>query len=113
MSRGRGQPYDERKYRIDPETGEMLNTTIMWDGDEKIIGTTAVKERLRMRLLDKAKELGGRNLETGMFIKAFTTRGTRYGDVIREVIREFAKLGLMRTKNTGTDKSPRYVYDVV
>ncbi|MEM4703872.1 MAG: hypothetical protein QXJ02_02245 [Candidatus Bathyarchaeia archaeon] len=113
MGSGKGQPYDKRKYRRDPETGKMLNTTIMWDGDEKIVGTTAVKERLRMRLLDKAKELGGRNLETGMFIKAFRTRGPSHGDVIRQVIRELAKLGLMRIRNIGTDRNPRYVYDVV
>jgi len=31
MVRKMGQPYDEREYRRDPETGEMLNTTIMWE----------------------------------------------------------------------------------
>jgi predicted SpoU family rRNA methylase len=90
----------------------MLNTTIMWDGNEKIVGTTAVKERLRKRLLDEAKKLGGKNLETGMFIKAFRTRGPSYGDVIRQVIRELTKLGLMKMKNVGTEKNPRWVYDV-
>jgi hypothetical protein len=53
----------------------MLNTTIMWDGNEKIIGTGAVKERLRMGFLEEAKKPGGKNLETGMFIEAFRTRG--------------------------------------
>jgi hypothetical protein len=84
-----------------------------WDGDEKIIGTTAVKERLRMRLLDKAEALGGKNLETGMFIKVFRTRGPSYGDVIRQVIRELNDRRLMKTRNIGTDRNPRYAYDVV
>lgn len=91
----------------------MLNTTIMWDGREKIVGTEAVKERLRSRLLDEAKRLGGKDLETGMFIEAFRTRGPSYGDVIRQVIRELAKLGIMRIRNVGTDRHPRYVYDVI
>jgi predicted SpoU family rRNA methylase len=48
-----------------------------------------------------------------MFIEAFRTRGPSYGDFIRQVIRELTKLGLMKMRNVGTEKNPRWVYDVV
>jgi len=112
MKSRKGTPYDKRLYRKDLD-GKMLHTTVMYDGDERIEGTGKVIERLRIRLLNKAKEVGSKNLSTRDFIDAFRTRGPKYGDVVRQVIRELHAQGKIRMRNIGTEKKPRYVYDLV
>lgn len=105
--------YKDRPYLRDYKTGEVLDTTVMYDNDERVVGHANVIRRLRLQLLPKAKELGGRNLTTRMFIDAFKTRGPNYGDVVRQVIREHEAQGKMRSRNIGTEQTPRYVFDVI
>lgn len=105
--------YKNRPYLKDFETGEVLDETVMYDNSERIVGAANVANRLHMRLLSKAKEFGGKNLETRMFIDAFKIRGPSYGDVVRQVMRELKGQGKIRMRNIGTEEKPRYVYDVV
>jgi hypothetical protein len=105
--------YENRWYLYDVETGRRLRTTVMWDNRKRIEGTGNVVKRLRKRLLDKAKEFGGKNLETRMFIDTFSLRGPRYGDVVRQVMREFHAEGKIQMRNVGTRKRPRYRYSLV
>jgi len=104
--------YKNRPYLRDFKTGEVLDKTVMYDNSERIVGGDVIK-RLRIRLLPKAKELGGRNLETRMFIDAFKIRGPSYGDVVRQVMRELHGEGKIQMRNVGTGNKLRYVYDVV
>ena len=48
--------YKNRPYLKDFETGEVLDTTVMYDNSERIVGTANVIRRLRVQLLPKAKE---------------------------------------------------------
>ena len=105
--------YKNRPYLRDFKTGEVLDETVMYDNSERIVGFANVASRLRRRLLSKAKEFGGRNLKTRMFIDAFKIRGPSYGDVVRQVMRELKDQDKIQMRNIGTEEKPRYVYDVV
>lgn len=85
----------------------------MWDNGKRIEGTGKVIKRLRKRLLDKVKEFGGKNLETRMFIDAFSIRGPCYGDVVRQVMREFHDEGKIQMRNIGSPKRPIYRYSLI
>jgi hypothetical protein len=105
--------YEKRDYLRDPETGKRLLTTVIYDDGRRVEGYNNVLERLRIRILDKAKELGGKNLRTRDFIDAFRTRGPNYGDVIRTVMRELENQGRIRMTDVGKGKKEQYRYDVV
>jgi hypothetical protein len=105
--------YEKRDYLKDPETGKRLKTTVMYDDDLRVESYNNVLERLRIRILNKAKELGGKNLQTRDFIDAFRTRGPNYGDVIRTVMRELENQGRIRMRDVGKGKRKQYRYDVV
>lgn len=105
--------YEERWYLYDLETGERLRTTVMEDGDEKIVGHGNVIKRLRIRILDKAKELGGKDLRARDFIDVFKIRGPNFGDVVRQVMGEFECQGKIKITNVGTENKKLYRYDVV
>jgi hypothetical protein len=108
-----GKSYRDRPYMFDFKTGEELRTTVMYDNNQRVAGTGRVIDVLRLRLLDKAAELGGKNLKTRDFIDAFRIRGPKYGDVVRQVISELENQGKISKRNSGTKKKPKYVYDVV
>lgn len=97
----------------DFRTAEVLDETVMYDNDIRIVGAGNVIEKLRTELLPKAKEFGGKNLETRMFTEAFEIRGPSYGDVVRQIMRELHSEGKIRIRDIGTKKKPRYLYDVI
>ncbi|MGD0645847.1 MAG: hypothetical protein ABSA75_13155 [Candidatus Bathyarchaeia archaeon] len=101
--------YLNRAYLKDFKTGELLSTTVMYDGTKRIFGTGNVLEYLRGNLLKKAIELGGRDLTTRHFIDAFSIRGPDYGDVVRKTIDLYVAGGKMRKRKVGSS----YRYDVI
>jgi len=105
--------YEKRSYLIDPETGKRLKTTVMYDDGRRVEGYSSVLERLRIRILDKAKKLGGKNLRTRDFIDAFRIRGPNYGDVVRTVMRELESQGRVEMRDIGKGKKEQYRYDVI
>ena len=106
--------YLNRSYLKDFKTGELLSTTVMYDGEKRIVGFANVLEYLRNVLLKKASELGGKDLTTRHFIDAFSIRGPDYGDVVRQTIDLFVAGGKMRKRNIGAPGGrPTYRYDVI
>ena len=105
--------YENRSYLKDIETGKRLFTTVMYDRGERIEGTGRVIERLRKKLLEVAKEMGGKNLRTRDFIDFFRTRGPNYGDVVRQVIDEFVAHKKVSKRDIGTRKTNLYRYDLL
>ena len=67
--------YEDRAYLKDARTGEHLNTEVMYDGDKRIVGHREVLDGLYVLIPKKAKELGGKDLQTRDFIEAFSLRG--------------------------------------
>jgi len=99
---------------IDPhDPSKTLKKTIMYENGKRIEGYHNVVERLRLLILDEAKELGGKNLRSRDFVDAFTTRGPDYSDVIRKVMIELQGQGKIRITNTGKGKRNYYRYDVI
>ena len=105
--------YENRSYLKDAKTGEILNTTVMYDGEERIVGTGNVLERLRVVILKKAHELGGKDLTTRHFIDAYLIRGPDYGDVVRKTIDLFVASNKMKKRDIGTLRKSSYQYDLV
>ena len=102
--------YLDRKYLKDARTGEVLSTTVMYDGDKRIVGPGNVLEVLLTRIPEVAFKLGRKDLETRDFIDAFQIRGPNYGDVVRNAIDKLVSEGRMVKKNIGSLKKPRYKY---
>jgi hypothetical protein len=103
--------YEDRPYLKDARTGEQLNTEVMYDRDERIIGHREVLDRHYIEIPKKAKQLGGKGLQTRDFIEAFSIRGPSYGDVVRQTIDIIVAENRAIKRNIGTAQYPRYRYD--
>ena len=68
---------------------------------------------MRSSILDKAKELGGRNLKFRDFRDAFRLYGPNYGDVVRQVMRELESQGKVIITNIGKGNRNEYRYDII
>jgi hypothetical protein len=105
--------YKKRPYLKDARTGEVLSTTVMYDGDKRIVGTGLVLSRLQSVMLKKAQELGGKNLQTRDFYEAYSIRGPSRGDVVRQTIDSYVDSKLMRKRDIGKSGKPSYRYDLI
>lgn len=102
--------YENRKYRKDTRTGEILDYDVMYDGDERIVGIEQVRERLKEKVLLAAKQMGKKEFGSGDFKDFFEVRGPSHGDIIRSVLDWLVLIKKMQKLNVGTAKKARYKY---